>query len=151
MIRLLAEDETIPYHLLLLADESLEAINKYIHHSDIYLFLQEDIPLGVLVLQIIKPKSLEIKNLAVEPAYQNRGIGKELLGFAIRMASEQGYEQIFIGTGDASVKQLYIYQKAGFEIDYIKKGFFLDNYPNPIYENGIRLKHMVMLKLVLNK
>jgi len=42
--------------------------------------------------------------------------------------------------------QLHIYQKAGFEMDRIKKNFYLDNYPTPIFENGLLLKHMVILK-----
>ena len=75
---------------------------------------------------------------------QGQGIGKLLLRDATVKA--KGFKKIIIGTGDAAIKQLYLYQKEGFEIFDIKKRFFLDNYPGPIYENGIQLKHMIMLK-----
>jgi len=65
---------------------------------------------------------------------------------ANQIAKEKGFKKIIIGTGDAGIKQLYLYQKVGFEIYDIKHRFFIDNYPEPIYENGIQLKHMIMLK-----
>ena len=88
----------------------------------------------------------EIKNIAVDAEYQNKGIGKALLKDATARAKEKGFNILSIGTGDAMMMQLKLYQKAGFEMDVIKKNFYLDNYPTPVYENGRRLKHMVMLK-----
>ena len=41
---------------------------------------------------------------------------------------------------------LALYQKMGFEMDSIRKGFFIDNYPEPMYENGILVRDMVVLK-----
>jgi aminoglycoside 6'-N-acetyltransferase I len=37
LIRTLLPEEEIPYHLLLLADETKEAIDKYLTAADIYL------------------------------------------------------------------------------------------------------------------
>jgi len=146
MIRLLEKDKAIPYELLLLADETIEAINKYIHQSDIYVLDRDDTIIAVLVLQTICCDTLEIKNIAVDTAYQGQGIGQGLLKDAINLAKEKGFQKIIIGTGDAGIKQLYIYQKVGFEMYDIKHRFFIDHYPEPIFENGIQLKHMIMLK-----
>jgi ribosomal protein S18 acetylase RimI-like enzyme len=146
MISLLEKDKKIPYDLLLLADETIEAINTYIHQSDIYVLNRDNKIIGVFVLQKICSETVEIKNIAVDTAFQEQGIGQELLNNAITLAKEKGFKQIIIGTGDAGIKQLYLYQKVGFEIYDIKHRFFIDNYPDPIYENGIQLKHMIMLK-----
>jgi aminoglycoside 6'-N-acetyltransferase I len=146
MIRQLRKDEKIPYDLLLLADESLEAIDKYIFGSDIYVLEQENKIIAAYVLQSINKNEAEIKNIAVVTDCQGQGIGKLLLRDAACKAKEKGFKTIIIGTGDASIKQLYLYQKEGFEVFDIKKSFFIDNYPEPIYENGIKLKHMIMLK-----
>lgn len=146
MIRLLEKDKKIPYDLLLLADETIEAINKYIHQSDIYVLNRNDKTIAVLVLQTICCDMVEIKNIAVDTAFQGQGIGQSLLKEVIILAKEKGFKKIIIGTGDAGIKQLYIYQKVGFEIYEIKHRFFIDNYPEPIFENGIQLKHMIMLK-----
>jgi aminoglycoside 6'-N-acetyltransferase I len=69
-----------------------------------------------------------------------------LLWDATSRAKEQGYSTILIGTANAAIKQLYLYQKEGFEMSSIKKNFFVDNYPAPILENGILCKHMIMLE-----
>jgi aminoglycoside 6'-N-acetyltransferase I len=146
MIRQLRKDEKIPYDLLLLADETLEAIDKYIFGSDIYVLEQENKIIALYVLQSINKNEIEIKNIAVVTDCQGQGIGKLLLRDAACKAKEKGFKTIIIGTGDAAIKQLYLYQKEGFEVFDIKKNFFIDNYPEPIYENGIQLKHMIMLK-----
>ena len=145
-IRQLRKDEKIPYDLLLLADETLEAIDKYIFGSDIYVLEQENETIAVYAVQSKDMNEIEIKNIAVVTEYQGQGIGKLLLKDAACKAKRKGFKTIVIGTGDASIKQLYLYQKEGFEVFDIKKNFFVDNYPKPIYENGIQLKHMIMLK-----
>lgn len=48
MIRLLEKDKPIPYDLLLLADETIESIDKYIHQSDIYVLEQDKAMIAVL-------------------------------------------------------------------------------------------------------
>jgi N-acetylglutamate synthase-like GNAT family acetyltransferase len=149
MIRLLEKNEKIPYDLLLLADETIEAINKYIHQSDIYVLDRDGVIIAVFALQTICSDTAEIKNMAVDTAFQGKGIGQELLKEAVNLAKEKGFKEIIIGTGDAGIKQLYLYQKVGFEIYAIKHRFFIDNYPEPIFENGIQLKHMIMLKMDL--
>ncbi len=146
MIRQLRKEEEIPYDLLLLADETIKAIDKYIKDSEIYIFESENKVIAVYVLQIINKGIIEIKNIAVSEKHQGQGIGEFLLKDAINRVKENGFKTIIIGTGDAAVKQLYLYQKVGFEIFDIKKNFFIDNYPEPIFENEIQLKHMIMLK-----
>ena len=146
VIRQLSKDEKIPYDLLLLADETIEAINKYIFDSDIFVLEQGNRIIAVYVFQAINKNEIEIKNIAVIIDCQGQGIGKLLLNDAARRARERGFKTIIIGTGDAATKQLYLYQKEGFEVFDIKENFFIDNYPEPIYENGIQLKHMIMLK-----
>lgn len=146
MIRQLHKDERIPYDLLLLAEETIEAIDKYIKESELYIFEQEKKIIGIYALQIICKDTIEIKYIAVDTKYQRQGIGTSLLRDAVNRAKVKGFTTIIIGTGDIAVKQLNLYQKEGFEIFDIKRNFFIDNYPEPIYENGIQLKHMIMLK-----
>ena len=146
MIRQLKKNEEIPYNLLLLADETIEAINRYINDSEIFIFEKDNETIAIYVLQKISDDTIEIKNIAVDTKHQGRGIGKLLLRDAISRAKAKGFKTIIIGTGDIATKQLHLYQKEGFEIFGLKKGFYTDNYPNPIYENGVQLKDMVMLK-----
>lgn len=145
-VQQLNKQDKLPFDLLLLADESRQAIEKYIHTCDVYALQNEERIIAVYALQTIDTATIEIKNIAVAEKYQGQGIGTFLLRDATDKAIEKGAETITIGTGDASIKQLYLYQKEGFEVFDLKKRFFLDNYPKPIFENGIQLKHMIMLK-----
>jgi hypothetical protein len=58
MIRLLEKDKKIPYDLLLLADETIEAINKYIQQSDIYVFERNNI-MRIKMKSILLPVNID--------------------------------------------------------------------------------------------
>lgn len=141
----LEKDAPIPYELLLLADPSKELIEEYLKQSDIFTATRNGEMLGVIVLFHLTPETVEIKNLAVKPELQGQGIGSYLIEKVVEIASLESKKNICIGTANSSVKQLYLYQRLGFEISAIKKDFFIENYDEPIYENGIQAKHMLML------
>ncbi|NMC77356.1 MAG: GNAT family N-acetyltransferase, partial [Candidatus Methanofastidiosa archaeon] len=61
MIRQLQKDEEIPYDLLLLADETIEAINRYINDSEIFIFEKDNETIAIYVLQKISDYTIEIK------------------------------------------------------------------------------------------
>jgi aminoglycoside 6'-N-acetyltransferase I len=144
--RKLNKQEAIPYDLLLLADETIEIIDRYAKDGQTYVLEVNNQIIAVYVLQVIDPEKIEIKNIAVDSNYQGKGVGRFMLRDATSRAKEQGYGTILIGTANGAIKQLYLYQKEGFEITSIKKNFFVNNYPAPIFENGILCKHMIMLE-----
>lgn len=144
--RQLCKDEKIPYDLLLLADETIEGINKYIFDSEIYVLEQKNQIIAVYALQVLGKEEVEIKNIAVAKEYQGHGIGKRLLEDATDRARSRGLKRLIIGTGDVLGMPLCFYQKEGFERYAVKKDFFILNYPKPIYDHGVQLRDMVMLK-----
>jgi ribosomal protein S18 acetylase RimI-like enzyme len=149
IIRPLFSTKKTPYDLLFLADPSFEMIEKYILKSSIYVAALEDQIIGVIALYVIDNECIEIKNIAVLETHQGKGIGKQLLTYAIAEARKKGFQEIQIGTANSSIGQLALYQKMGFEIDHILKSFFTDNYPEPMYENGILVRDMLVLKMKL--
>ncbi len=146
----LDKDDPIPYELLLLADPSKDLVDEYLKRSDIYTARQNDETLGVIVLFPLTTETVEIKNVAVKPEFQGQGIGSLLMENAVQVALLNKQKSICIGTANSSIGQLYLYQKLGFEITGIKNHFFTDNYAEPIYENGIQAKHMLILTIQLN-
>lgn len=113
-VRKLRKEEKIPYDLLLLADETIEAIDKYIYNSDIYVLELNEIIYAIYVLQSLNNYTIEIKNIAVHENFQGQGIGMFLLKDAIQKSKNKEFNSLIIGTGDASFKQISLYQKAGF-------------------------------------
>lgn len=134
------------YDLLFLADPSQEQIDTYLNKSIIYgAYNKSEELIGVYVLYLIDSENVEIKNIAVKEDFQRSGVGTVLLRDAINRAKTLGFRKIHIGTANSSIHQLYLYQKEGFEIDYVIKNFFVDNYNESIIENDIQAKDMIML------
>lgn len=148
LVRKLLKTEPIPYELLLLADEEMQAIQRYIYESVIHVAETDDKIVGIYALYPIDKRTAEIKAIAVDEAYQNQGIGKLLLRHADSFAQESGFRELFIGTPSVAEKQLSIYKKAGFNWFDTKKDFFITNYAEPIFENGVLLKDMAMLRKI---
>lgn len=149
IIRKIEKDEAIPWPLLELADPSLEKVKAYVESGDLYVALINNHIVGEYVLMLTSEKAAEIMNVAVDPAWQGKGIGKRLVLDAIERAKDKGVVRVEIGTGNSSIGQIELYKKCGFTITGIEKGFFLKNYPDPIYENGVRCEDMVRMALTL--
>ncbi|MFC6295520.1 GNAT family N-acetyltransferase [Lactiplantibacillus daoliensis] len=144
IVRLTAEQA--PKALLLLADPDWTRAQQALVHATIYGYQLANQIVGVLVLKTTKPKTKEIMNVAVDPSYQHRGIAKALLAATIKSCQQDANcDQLEIGTGNSSLRQLGLYQRAGFEMTTIWANYFVDNYSEPIYEDGIQCKSMVRL------
>jgi aminoglycoside 6'-N-acetyltransferase I len=144
------EPKEVSLDLLSLADPSEEMIKSYLDTSLAYgIFLEDDL-IGAVLLYALKNGTIEIKNLTVYGEYQNQGFGKKLLQFAIAEAGKLGFQKVRIATGNSSIGQLALYQKLGFEMLEINRNFFLNHYPEPLFENGIACKHQVVLEMRLD-
>jgi ribosomal protein S18 acetylase RimI-like enzyme len=147
-IRALGRTEPIPFELLLLADETKEAIEKYAYDSDIYLVqaYENADPIGVFALYRISDNQVEIKNIGVLESFRNQGIGSFLIERIKQIASERNYREIIVGTPATGIREIRFYERNGFSKYAVKKDFFIENYAVPIVENGILLRDMVMLR-----
>ena len=45
-------------------------------------------------------------NIAVSEQYRNAGIGSHLLAESFKIAKEEGYKEIIVGTADCGIKQI---------------------------------------------
>ncbi len=86
-------------------------------------------------------------NIAVKENHQNKGVGKFLLKDAINRVKNFNIKRIEIGTGNSSIHQLALYQKVGFRITNIDKGYFLKHYDKPIFENNVQCKDLIRLSI----
>ena len=150
-LKILEQGMPVPYDLLLLADPAQAVIDEYINQGKTFMAYHSNELVGVVVLFLLDEGQLEIKNIAVQPNWQGKGIGRGLLQAMIIEAKKEGGEALWIGTGNSSIGQLYLYQSTGFELAEVKWNFFIDNYDEPIWENGIQCKHMLMLRRALRQ
>lgn len=141
--------EELPWDLLLDADPSRQRVESYLESDFTRVAKLGDAIIGVYVLVRHDPITFELMNIAVRDEYRGSGMGRRLLGHAIGLAESKGARIIDVGTGNSSFAALAFYQRAGFRIVSVVPNFFVDNYAQPIVENGIRCVDMIRLRLVL--
>jgi len=147
VIDTLRPQDPCPMDLLLLADPSEELVKQYLEGGETFVASINGITVGVILLLGRDAESAEIMNVAVAPDYQNRGIGKRLVRYAIDKARERNYKIVEIGTGNPGVQQMLLYQKCGFRIIGVDLDFFRRTHPEPIFENGIECRDMIRMRI----
>jgi ribosomal protein S18 acetylase RimI-like enzyme len=141
--------------LLLQADPSKERIESYFKagRCRIAHFEEQLVGTYVLILGINETEheglTAEIVNISIAAKWQGRGFGKELVIDAIELARASKASIINVGTGNSSINQLGFYQKCGFRIIGIDFDFFTRNYSEPIIENGIACRDLILLTMKL--
>lgn len=143
IVKIIDSDKTKYMDLLLIADEQVSMIEKYLYRGDMFALCDDDVK-AICVVTQEQPCVYEIKNIVTVPEYQRKGYGQQLISFIADYYKESGNE-LYVGTGD-SPWILDFYGKCGFEKSHVVKNFFTDNYDHPMYEDGQQLVDMVYLK-----
>ncbi len=139
-----------PFELLLLADPSKQMISDYLEKGTCFVAINDhDDVIGCYVLNSVSPIEAEIMNIAVERGFQGKGVGKKMLDHATNYSKSCGYTRLDIATANSSIFQLYLYQKMGFEMLRLEKDYFVHHYGRDLLENGIPIKHKVVLSKTL--
>jgi ribosomal protein S18 acetylase RimI-like enzyme len=134
--------------LLLLADPEEAAIQKYIDRCEIFAALEGNMFVGVCAVLPVDEKRCELKNLAVSPAAQRRGYGKQLVEYVFNRYKDR-YAIMLVGTSDATQDTLRFYKRCGFQYSHTIKNFFIDNYREPVFDGGVQCVDMIVLERYL--
>lgn len=129
--------------LLLIADEQVDMIEKYLYRGEMFALFDDDLR-ALCVVTEERPGVYELKNIVTVPEYQRRGYGQRLISFIVDNLKGKGKE-LYVGTGDSPMT-LNFYEKCGFTRSHIVKNFFVDNYDHPMFEDGKQLVDMIYLK-----
>ena len=148
-IREIRENKTEFMDLLLIGDEEENMINRYLDRSTLFVVYDSGKPVSLCAVIKIDSDTIEIKNLATFPEYQNKGYATKLLNFVFDKY-KKAYNTVILGTGE-NEKTLNFYKKRGFIQTRRVKNFFTDNYSHPIFENGKQLVDMIYLKKIIKK
>ncbi|KLV05251.1 GCN5 family acetyltransferase [Photobacterium aquae] len=134
----------VPLPLLLEADPSEASINTYLKDSWCFAAIYGGRVVGVCVATLKDEGIAEIVNVSVYPDFQQKGIGSDMLRFALAQLATKNVKRVELGTGTFGY-QLTYYQRLGFRVDAVVKDYFIEHYPKPIFEHGIQ--HQDMLRL----
>ncbi|GAB2023412.1 GNAT family N-acetyltransferase [Pseudolactococcus yaeyamensis] len=150
MMRELEQGEALPWALLLNADPERAIVETYMAKSRVFVAENgNQAILGVLVLMALPEEhNYEIMNVSVDPDHFRQGIGRALMTFALSdIQARDTQAVIWVKTGDLTVDAIGLYEAVGFKIVDVVKDYFVENYTEPIYENGDLLRHQVVMRL----
>ena len=143
IVKIADNDKTKYMDLLIIADEQINMIEKYLYRGDMFALCDDDLK-ALCVVTEEEPGVYEIKNMVTVPQYQRQGYGSKLISCIVDSYKDKG-KDLYVGTGDVP-GTLYFYETCGFERSHIVKNFFTDNYDHAIYEDGKQLVDKVYLK-----
>ena len=145
-IRLVTDNKQSFLPLLLLADEVVGMIEKYLDRGELYALYDPDLR-AACVLTDEGEGVFELQNIAVLPEYQRRGYGRKLVKHLVD-SSKGRAKVLMVGTGDSPMT-LPFYQQCGFVFSHRIKNYMMDHYDQPIFEDGVQLFDKVYLKMDL--
>jgi len=131
-----------------LAEDSAPELDGYIEAGTVLVALDGDDIAGHLQLQdTTDPAEAEIKNMAVLPSHQHRGIGRALVEAAARSAAGSGRSSLRVATAAADTGNLRFYQQCGFRMRSIERDAFTEanGYASHLRVDGIELRDRVWL------
>ena len=79
--------------------------------------LYVDGTLAALIETIAKEDHLLVENVAVDPAFQKRGLGHRLMAHAEAVAARAGYGMIRLYTNKSFAENVALYQRLGYGVD----------------------------------
>ena len=133
--------------LLLLADEQMDMVERYLHRGTMFALCDPDVK-AVCVVTKEGEGVFEIKNLATRPEEQRKGYGRSLVHYVVHYCKNLKGSTLLVGTGETP-STLGFYEKCGFVRSHRVKNFFVDNYDHVIIEDGKQLMDMIYLKVSL--
>ena len=135
--------------LLLLADDVAES---YLHDGDLWVY---EAGTGVvLTLPSEEPGSVELRNVAVDPVHQGRGLGRAMVATLLPALRRQGHRRAVVGTGTADPRTYIFYQRCGFRPWRVERDRFTPergyDRAQLIEDNGLAHRDMLWFDLDLD-
>ena len=124
-----------------LAEDSRVRLDGYLDHGRV-LVARDDRGGVVGHLQLVStasPDVVAIKNVAVRPDTQRRGIGRRLVERALEVCTAEGAHTVTVATAAADLGNLRFYQRCGFRVASVERDAFTeaDGYPPGLTTDGI--------------
>jgi ribosomal protein S18 acetylase RimI-like enzyme len=131
-----------------LAEDSATELDAYLGAGRVLVARAGERVVGHLQLvDGASPAEVEVRNMAVDPAYRQRGVGRALMAAAIDRAREDGRSQLVVATAAADIGNLRFYQRLGFRLRAVERDAFTEQtgYAPGIEIEGIALRDRVWL------
>ena len=136
--------------LFAMAEDSTAQLDSYLDAGQVLVAVAGDRVVGHLQLvDDDDAQHCEIKNMAVEPSFRGRGVGRTLIEAAVDLVRAQRRSMLVVATAAADIDNLRFYQRTGFRIRSVERDAFTpgNGYPPHTSLDGIELRDRVWLDL----
>ena len=121
-IRQITEDKDNYLEMLLIADPQENMIRRYLDKSDMFVLEDAGEVLTIGVVEHMKNKRCELKNLVTAQEYRRQGYGTYMVNYLSEYYSVT-CDVMYVGTGNNS-NTLDFYKQCGFVNSHIVANFF---------------------------
>ena len=128
MIEEIIENKLDYASLLCESDPNINLVENYLRDGRLFAYFEKQTPLAFIAVKEINDTTLEIN--------RGRGYGKSLLQYIENLY--QNKTTFLIGTANSSMTNMLIYTKLGYHYSHKIENFFIDYYPQEIYENNMQ-------------
>jgi GNAT superfamily N-acetyltransferase len=129
-----------------LAEDSAPELDAYIEAGRVLVARDGDELIGHLQITD-HGEAAEVKNMAVAPERQGRGVGRALMASAVALARGDERSALVVATATADIGNLRFYQRLGFRMRSIERDAFTEatGYAPGLLIDGIALRDRVWL------
>ena len=135
--------------LLLDADPSRELVESYLARGRLWGCTDDKGPVCVALMMPVEPGAVELMNLCTRADMRGRGIAGALVAAMKRLYAGK-YAVMRVGTADGFPQVQRFYERCGFALTGIDRGFFVRNYPEPVMDGGRQCVDMARYELRLD-
>lgn len=135
--------------LLLDADPDEAKVTRHLERGELHMARKHGAIAGLALIEPITPDTWEIMNCSVQPEFRRQGCGTRLITHVLEVIRNKGALYAELGTADSSPGPIKLYNRCGFTISGIIKNHFRDNYPEPVWDNGVQCMDMIRMRITL--
>lgn len=132
--------------LLLDADPDERQVADHLAYGELYVARNGGAVAGVIVIRRMREDTWKIMNCSVAPEYRRQHCGTVLVQHALNVIRDKGGRYAELGTSDASPGPISLYKSCGFQVSGIIKNHFTENYPAPVWDNGVQCIDMILMR-----
>ena len=136
MIQEILENKQDYASLLCESDPNINLVENYLRDGRLFAYFENNEPISFIVVKETNDTTLEIKNVLTLEKYRGRGLAKALIQYVENLYKNK--TTYLIGTAYSSMTNMLIYTKLGYHYSHKIENFFIDYYPQEIYENNMQ-------------
>ena len=149
MIQEILENKQDYASLLCESDPNINLVENYLRDGRLFAYFENNEPISFIVVKKTNDTTLEIKKCSnFRKINRGRGLAKALIQYVENLYKNK--TTYLIGTANSSITNMLIYTKLGYTYSHKIENYFIDYYPQEIYENGMQAVDLMYFKKSLS-